>query len=748
MRKVQIPLLLAIAVLASVFLSGAEQAAAKRKQAIIVFIEGLSFSDFAQLRNYPHVNTFLKQGWVGALTVRTPGPRTEANVYLQLGSGGQALHSERSGTVYQADERLETGETAAERMAWAGGSGAGKGGTSPIVFPGIFRLHAENADKPFTARIGLLGTTLAAHGLAAASYGNGDYEKVRQRYAGLVAVDKQGIIAGGDVSARSNLKAADYPYGIRTDYAYIISQLEADKKSAVITVQLADLSRLYRLRDDMAPGHFHRQHSRILADLDMFIGRLVSGKTPEQMILVMSPLVNETAAKEKSLLTPIMLWKEGDDGGRLLTSATTRQNGLVSGLDVLPTVLSWLSLPLPADLAGHVMTRAAETSGGADRLLADVSQIDHVYRNRSSVMYAFVMLQIIILTAAAAVWLGKKNAFAAERVRRGISLALLAMLFFPVLFLLEPLLSWTVSPPVVLGIIIMASLGGALIVNQWSFPAILLAVSGLTAAAILLDGFSGAEAMRRSYLGYDPVIGARFYGLGNEYEGVLIGSSIIFAASLYEWRKPAADREKRSLLDLRVWAAVLIFSVVLFYMAAPSLGTNAGGFLAGTVGFGVTLFRLQGWKVGKKGLLFVAGGILSGIGLLIAVNLFSSYPLTHVGRVAQEIVSGNWTEVAKIVERKLEMNLRLIRISLWSKVFAISLIVISLLSLHSDRFLRHLSSSYPSIAGGFHGVIAGSVAGLLLNDSGIVSAATSIIFFAVPALYAALGESRGQGYST
>ncbi|MCK9927166.1 hypothetical protein MXD62_08295, partial [Frankia sp. Mgl5] len=85
--------------------------------------------------------------------------------------------------------------------------------------------------------------------------------------------------------------------------------------------------------------------------------------------------------------------------------------------------------------------------------------------------------------------------------------------------------------------IIMIALGGAFVLEQWRFSVVLLVVTGLTTGAILFDGFNGAEAMRRSYLGYDPVIGARFYGLGNEYEGILIGSAILFAASFYEWAK-------------------------------------------------------------------------------------------------------------------------------------------------------------------------------------------------------------------
>jgi len=254
--------------------------------------------------------------------------------------------------------------------------------------------------------------------------------------------------------------------------------------------------------------------------------------------------------------------------------------------------------------------------------------------------------------------------------------------------------------------------------------------------------------MRHSYLGYDPVIGARFYGLGNEYEGVLIGSAILFVASLYQAYKQSGRYDSPRKSILLPGAAAIFFGLVLYYMVAPGLGTDAGGFLAGLVGFFVAFARLQGLRIGKKGLLVLAGGLMLGVAVLIAGSLLTDQPLTHVGRVSQQIVSGEWAEVGKMLERKLAMNLRLIRVSMWSKVFVVSLVVLGLLALRNDRFLRHLALDTPFLVKGFAGVIAGSLAGLVLNDSGIVTAATCIVFLVVPALYAALEEPAHERCST
>jgi hypothetical protein len=718
----------------------------ERRQVIVIFVEGMSFGDFSNLLTYSHVDKWIKRAQTGALTMRTPGSRTLANAYLLLGSGGQAQYTERSGTAYHPEEHISSGETAGERAAELRAAQTGDVARSRIVFPGIFRLRAENLDKPFTPRIGLLGETLARHGIPVASYGNGDFEDVKQRHAVLFSMNEKGTVPYGDVSSKTQVQTPDYPYGIRTNYAYLLKRLHEDRTSGLITVQLSDLARLYQLTDDMEPARFERQYRQALADLDEFIGELLEQRKQGQIVMLLSPAVHQRAQQEKSLLTPIMLW-QGEQGG-LLTSATTRQAGLVSGLDVLPTILTWLSVPYPSELVGHLIR--AEPGKTVTDLLTNVQKIDHVYRNRSSVLYTYVMLQIVILIAAALLWLwGKgKEGEHVVRMRRGVRLALLSMLGFPLLFLAEALVPWEQAPPIVLGVLIMLALGAAVLTEGRPLPYVLMVFAGGTVAGLLLDGFTGATAMRRSYLGYDPVIGARFYGLGNEYEGVLIGSTILFVSALFEWNSRSGRDRLSARFRLTSVTAVFIFATVLFYMAAPTLGTNAGGFLAGLVGFSVAIVRLMGWQMGKKGLLLLAGGLLGGVAILIASSLLSAHPLTHVGRVAQEIVSGNWTEVANIVERKLEMNLKLIRVSAWSKVFAISLVVLSLLSLRSDRYLEHLSADSPFLAKGFFGLIAGSVAGLALNDSGIVTAATSIIYLVVPALYTALGEKEDRRYST
>lgn len=733
----------------------AQQEQSVNRRATVLFVNGMSFREWEELRSYPHVGDWLKQGGIGALTIRSAGPRHEAAAYLQMGSGGQAVYTIESGTAYGARERMDDHFSAREWLErWSGESGGIP--DHAVVFPGIYRLKRENEGQPFTARLGLLGNLLAKNGISVAVYGNSDRVMEKSRYAALFAMDESGIVPRGDVSDRLLAREERKGRILGTDYRYLLERWRQEPPNGLTVLELGDLARLYDERKQMEEGHFQKLRKQVLGEMARFLDTVLREKGQDHLVMLVSPQVNPEAMEKKELLLPIAVWKPGQRG--LLSSRTTRQPGVVSGIDIAPTLLEWFRVPVPNVLDGHVLTAenvfrddvkvereavfawGTEDDQPSNEFIRWVSGIQHIYQNRPPVITGYVCLQMIVLALATGLWLWSRRNGPGRftGLIRTVRLSLLAMLFFPALFLLEPLLHWTVPWFAVVGAMIGTALLGASLVKRLPFPQTLMAVAGITVMCVLLDGFTGAKAMQRSYLGYDPIIGARFYGMGNEYEGVVIGSAVLLAASLYEQRK---NRQPGNPGRLSLVATFCLFGLVLYYMAAPHLGANAGGFLAGAVAFSFALSRLEGWEWGRRGWWLTGFLLLMGMAVLITLNLLSSHPPTHVGKVAHQLLTGDWREVGNILERKLEMNLRLIRVSMWSKVFALSLVAIGLLSLRPERYLRRMAARYPFMVKGFGGIVAGSLATLALNDSGIVSAATSIVFFVVPALYAALGEN-------
>ncbi|TGU49667.1 hypothetical protein EN829_070930, partial [Mesorhizobium sp. M00.F.Ca.ET.186.01.1.1] len=84
-----------------------------------------------------------------------------------------------------------------------------------------------------------------------------------------------------------------------------------------------------------------------------------------------------------------------------------------------PTVLTWLDVPVPKGLTGHSIYR---TEGDLSQLLSQVEQIHHTYATRPSVLYTYVMLQIVTVGCAALLWMWgrRREGVGLSRVRRGV----------------------------------------------------------------------------------------------------------------------------------------------------------------------------------------------------------------------------------------------------------------------------------------------------------------------------------------
>ena len=103
-------------------------------------------------------------------------------------------------------------------------------------------------------------------------------------------------------------------------------------------------------------------------------------------------------------------------------------------------------------------------------------------------------------------------------------------------------------------------------------PFIILAL--LTVGALWLDLLTGQSLLLTSLLGYCPISGARYYGMGNEYMGLYLGAGLIGWSGLAEGIKRAGKRLSPPFLIIPGFLLLLIF------VAWPHLGANFGGAIA------------------------------------------------------------------------------------------------------------------------------------------------------------------------
>src|SRR5690606_52668 len=194
----------------------------------------------------------------------------------------------------------------------------------------------------------------------------------------------------------------------------------------------------------------------------------------------------------------------------------------------------------------------------------------------------------------------------------------------------------------------------------------------VTAAVLVADVALGSRLIKNSILGYDPIVAARFYGIGNEYMGVLIGTSLIGTTGLL-------DRTIRGgAVRRRLWflLTAVAYTAIVVVLASPALGANVGGTVAAVVGLGTTLTLLANRRLSWRALiaLFVGIAVVLALAGLADLTRHRDQP-SHLGRALLAFMEQGWSAVAAIAARKLAMNLTLLRWTIWAQVFVVSLAI-------------------------------------------------------------------------
>jgi hypothetical protein len=235
----------------------------------------------------------------------------------------------------------------------------------------------------------------------------------------------------------------------------------------------------------------------------------------------------------------------------------------------------------------------------------------------------------------------------------------------------------------------------------------------------------GGRLVAGSPLSGYAVTGIRFYGLGNEYMGVLIGMSLLGALAF-------EDRLRRYR-----WLQAGAFVALTLLIGAPAVGADFGGALAAAAGFSsaILLTRQPGRPV------VALAGVLGAVLVAAAVTLAwdAARPAgerSHIGDFAHTVAIGGWSAAAPVLRGKAAMALRLV-----SSGFALVPIlgVAPLLGLWyhgAGRWLCSLLTQRSELRAAIGGAVVGSWAALLLNDSGI----SAWMFITIAALALLLDE--------
>lgn len=724
----------------------------KSKHVTVVSIPGLSFMELRpdQLMELPHLRRLTEISAVGSMNIRTSS-RTMRDVYVSLGAGAPsvgiaevqafAAKETRQGIRFSELMNRYTGCCQEEKSVEA----------DAVLVPDITLLQRANENQAYEP--GTLGELLKEYGVYRSVLGSSDLgkrsgieEKKLRRYSPLMLMDSNGFVDKGALGDDILTVVVDRPYGVSTHYAQLLSLWEKRKLPGITLIELGDLYRLYMDKEHYNEDRFTQLKGQVLREMDQWLGQVVTGMAEDESLWIFSPEVNSEAARAKAYLSPILHYT-ADSRGAILVSESTRRQGVVTAQDFTSSLLKEFSIPVPNGLVGIPLSYIGENDVLAG-LVREQSSMQMVYRSRPLLLYPFVTYEMLVLLLSLiyGLWIKKRRTdpgYLEERAvpwLKSVRMLLFSLLTAPAVMLL---MGWLVVPlttkigiegtmRVLIAIFIVGTLLISAVMEKCRLSTAMIWLGLGNALIITLDGSTGAHAMKYSILGYDPMIGARYYGIGNEYMGVLIGALVLGVTAALQRRH---GKIQPALL------ACGAFLLVTACLAAPSLGANAGGALSAAVAFGVAgahCFAGERWRELRlgRGAALLSALLALGLGALWLLNSADSPAAfareSHVGRAFHALHAGHFDQIGQLIERKLRMNVHLLRASVWSKVLITSLIVMAVLVLRPRGRLRLWQNKYPYWMYGFSANMIGAIAALLLNDSGIVAAATLIIFVAVP----------------
>lgn len=690
-----------VVTLAAAVLPGGSAAAAPTADApnpiVLIGTGGLTWSDVSA-KDTPALWTFLRDGSTAAVSVRSVFTNTcPVDGWLSLSAGNRAA-----------------------------APGPGKNGSRattdpcppvPVVDSGAVPgwdgyVKAADALK-FDSTLGTLGEQLASHSQCVQAVGPG---------AGVGAAYRSGAV----------------PRYAAYDASSLTSLLTGCRVTLVDVGSLRDPADLPPAEAGTTPGSRAEQ----AAAIDRRIGEVLAA-APSGSDLVVASLSDAGSSERLRLVAA----KGPGFGSGTLYSPSTRQDGLVQSADLTVTALSSAGVPIPDSLGGTALRRGAEGSNSEaaaqDRLrqLLDFDEASHeVHPLVPPFFNGVVYTQIAIYLLAAVVW---RRDFGSTdlrlrllRITRRVAVVAATV---PASTFLANLIPWWRFPIPMVAVVLSVGLFVAIIsaialLGPWSRrltgP---LAVVALTTLLVLgSDVMLGSHLQISSLMGLQPVVGGRFYGMGNVTFALFATAALLLciAVSSYYVRKGRPRVAAAAALAIGL-AAVVVDGY-------PGWGADGGGPPALLPGLAYLVLAILGIRMTWK-----RGAILAGatVGLFLLVGFLDSLRgkenQSHLGRFFRSIFDGGALD---IITRKLQQNIDILfgnyRLSLLVPIALV--FVIYILARPTSWGSRSLQRSYeacPTLRPGLIALLVTLTIGFAINDSGVAIPANGAII-AVPLIIA------------
>lgn len=721
--------------------SGAAQGRAGKT--IVYGIPGLTINDIDPVRT-PNLYKLLSEGSAANLNVRTIGSATcPGSGWLSMGAGARAqagppTDPEQGGNRATCPplRAPSTSDGAVEKAlddvddATKSGAGAqkssdedladGSAGTATATIEDFESIKEPNVDSGYSVDYGMLARLVREQGKSCvAAEGPG---------AAYAVADENGIVANyTDDSAAADCRldlvdlgsigSSAWLYDPIPDYSYT-APVYFDREERVAEADERLGAKLEEVRDSATPGS-------------------------EEPTIMVAGLGDSSSLPQ---LRAFIASGPGYEPGSL-SSASTRTPGLLQLTDIAPGILDQFGVSSPSGISFDNTPTDDDPQERIDDLVSESQKATSIYQHLSTFSLfldiTFYLLFILCGVLLSRNLLGRRGgATIAPTVHRFLAWASLAVATLPMSAFLAGLFPWARLPHPGFGLSVSIAVSAALLFGASLLPPWGRTWRGRVAALSLLsflilsaDLITGSHLQGNSLLGYNPIVGGRYYGLGNQGAAIFIVSLFIFLGLAISWLRAKGHRRMVFVLPL------VLGLLAVFVSGNPSWGAKFGGTIATLASLLVLLalvsrVRLSIFRLMLIGLASLA--VLLGIAFLDWLR--EPGARSHFGNFFDQIVTG---EALQVVGRKLGANLHIMQIN---PALAIVTPLAVIAILFFLRYLLHFPSIAPTgragrlankwrgrlpqvfwdqdVHFGFLAAVTGMAVGLVLTDSGIAVPST------------------------
>ncbi len=703
---------------------------------VTVFV--LNGATWRELRSphLPNISRFLESAAVGLMNTKGPQDRDAASVWVTLGAGRGAAAGVKEMPLEIGDRNLSPISpliTPTPALPHPGG------GESATLLPlsarvaNFRRIMTANRRAYTQAQPGLLGETLFRHGVGRTLI----RDSAGPDMSPALVSDAEGRISTfHDIPGRHGLIDLAGPHN-------------------------GDLVvRSFYLPQDPLPGAYldlisedaGAARSKALVQADGMFGEVLRDSFSDTLVILLSPSCPQFTNPHSRALAPIAIRGPGfselahnsqlttHNSPALLVSSSTRRTGLVANVDFAPTVLHFFDIPVPLEMTGRPLRRIPSPSS-LETLDASDRQAAVTYRLREEFTPRFLAIAggLILLLAAAVLFAPQ----VAARFHSVLSAVLLSLTASPLaVFLLSAFpisRAWDYVAATLALAAAIAVVSGRLRRSfrcaYGAFPDAFGLICLATAAAIWADLLAGSPLLRRSIIGYDPIIGSRFYGLGNAEAGLFISALLLAAGVL-------SDSVSRRRAGLLLWP---LLGLGVLCIGASCAGANWGQGLSAAVAalaFWILLSSPAGRR--KRVVAAVALVVLTAV-IFVALDLsLQKARQSHLAYSVRLTAAEGTPAFLTLAARKLTMAGRLFTYNLLLPLGLPVLAALIILPLRASPRLSPVAREHRAFACALSACGIGGVASSLLNDSGIVAGISLACLPLLGLIYMAVEAARAD----